>query len=143
MNTDPKTLEDTLQAVAAALRDAIRDTPDSAAAEPPEEVHTDLACRFLLRLARQGATILPTSKAAAPNVAAKRAEAAERTLAVLTGWLLDHPECSYVTEVAPAGTFEVTFLDRDDEVRAYFSGTSVQDAYAQAAQTLILDGGAL
>lgn len=134
------TLHDTMQAVASALLDAIRDTADGDAVEPPAEAHTDLACRFVLRLQRQGVTVLPTDKAA---VARAQQSAAQRTLDALTRWLHEHPGCCYVTELAPSGRIEVTFLERDDEVRAFVAGSTAQDAYAQAAQALILDGGAL
>jgi len=134
-------IDDTMGAVAAALRDAIHDTPDDCTKVPPEDVHHDLAVRFLLRLARQGATILPIAKAA--PLVAQRDEAARRTFATLTDWLRAHPECSYVTEIDRTGRVEVTFLGADDEIRGYFSGVDAQDAHAQAAQALILDGGAL
>jgi len=132
------TINDTIKAVATALLDTIRDTSEGAMTEPSEEVYTDLACRLVLRLARQGVTILPAAKVIQPEQQA----AAQRTLDALTGWLRDNPTCIYVTELGASGRVEVTFLDRDDEVRAFLSGGTVQDAYAQAAQVIVV-GGAL
>jgi hypothetical protein len=128
------TLNETMSTLAAGLRDVIHDTPIDPG--EPKDAFTDLAARLVFRLARGGLTIVP----AAPNPG--YAEAASRIFAILTRWLREDPERSYSTAVTPSGLFEVRLIT-PHETRV-FGGKTVQDAYAQAAQTLVLlDGGAL
>jgi hypothetical protein len=127
------TLNKTMSTLAEGLRDVIRDTPTDPG--EPEDAHTDLATRLVFRLARGGLTIVP----AVPS--AGYVEAASRIFVILTRWLSADPERSYATSVTPSGLFEVRLIT-PHETRV-FGGKTVQDAYAQAAQTLVLlDGGA-
>jgi len=139
--TEPKTVNDTMDAVAIALRDAIRDTPDCVA-DSPEDVHADLACRFVLRLSRRGVTILPISRTAKEVTRAQEVaqaqEAAQRIFNILTRWLNKHPGCSYTTGTTPSGRFEVRLIT--PKVTHVFGGLSVQDAWAQAAQAIDFGG---
>lgn len=62
--------------------------------------------------------------------------ASDRIFAIFTRWLSDHPEASYRTGMRD-GRFELTMLVQGGT--HIFRGQSVQDAYAQAAQTICLD----
>jgi hypothetical protein len=65
--------------------------------------------------------------------------AAARALDILTSWLRAHPKCAYVTRIDSTGRFEFT-VAFGAKTAAFFKGSSLQDAYAQAAQALSLDG---
>lgn len=67
-------------------------------------------------------------------------EAAWRTLDILTQWLREHPRCSCVTTVY-CGKFKLTMLTETKKI--VFQGESIQDVYAQAAQTISFNGGTL
>lgn len=144
--TEPKpqaamNLDAQVRELAAGLRDAIRETPDSYLKENPEDAYVDLACRVLFRLAGK-LTILPTDQITVLRARYSRSDAALRILDIFTRWLREHPECTYSTTIGASGKVELTFKTRD-EVRAFFRGESVQDAYAQAAQTIDFNGGTL
>jgi hypothetical protein len=64
-------------------------------------------------------------------------EAAMRIFAILTRWLSEHPECTYTTTFSD-GLFTVTVQRPASKIAV--RGQSVQDAYAQIAQTLALSG---
>jgi hypothetical protein len=66
--------------------------------------------------------------------------AAARTFDILTDWLRAHPRCSYFTRANSIGRFRLTVWRGPEEMIASFEGGSIQDAYAQAAQVLALDG---
>lgn len=65
--------------------------------------------------------------------------AAERALSVLTGWLRKHPDHTFVTKLNPLA--ELPFqLQITTWTRTHtFRGSHVQDAYAQAAQAIVLE----
>jgi hypothetical protein len=124
-----KELDDAIQELAAGLRDAIHDTPDSALEGDPRAAFVDLARRLTARLA-----VIPHPMAP---------EAAVRALDILTYWLRQHPVHSYKTTIDADGKFEITVLGPSGESTAFFRGSSMQNAYAQAAQTIALEGGSL
>lgn len=129
----PMTLNETMSTLAEGLRDVIHDTPIDPG--EPEDAFTDLAARLVFRLARGGLTVVP----AVPN--SGYAEAASRIFDILTRWLREDPERSYATSVTPSGSFEVRLTT--SKATHVFGGKTVQDAYAQAAQALVLLRGVL
>lgn len=69
-----------------------------------------------------------------------RSEAAGRTFEVLTAWLQAHPHCTLTTYVEPRSKrvhLRLTTLQQTHT----FKGDDLQDAYAQAAQTIVFSGG--
>lgn len=69
------------------------------------------------------------------------AKAAARTLDILTNCLRSHPGCSFETKMSPSGTFQVVV--RTPSNTQVFFGGDIQDAYAQAAQTIDFNGGTI
>jgi hypothetical protein len=65
--------------------------------------------------------------------------AGTRILALFTDWLGARPDCACVTRIDSSGRFEL-IVQRSGQPIARFRGGSIQDAYAQAAQVLALDG---
>ncbi len=131
-------LDEMMQEIAAGLRDAIRETPYEQFKEDPEDAYTDLACRLVFRLSEK-LTITPNSKnEAADRIRVQQAEAARRIFDILTGWMVSRPGRSCVTGISPSGRFELT-MRAPDGTQGYFQGGSVQDVYAQAAQTICLE----
>jgi len=132
-------LEDMTRELAASLRDAIEGTDISYLKEDPEDAFIDLACRLIFRL-RASLTVVPTPD---PEERARiaHAKAAMRIFSILTIWLKVHPECSYTTQISASGTCQLV-MKTPTETKLFF-GTSVQDAYAQAAQTIDFNGGTL
>lgn len=128
-----KTVDNTMRDIALALRDVIQDTPDEG---DPEEAYHDLACRLVLKLARNDLTIVPA-------IRHQQTEAAWRCLDIFTRLLQANPECSYITSVEPEGKFEIYASTDGKTPSMYCQGASVQDAYAQAAQAIAFNGGTL
>lgn len=126
----PMTLDDMTCELAACLRDAIEETDLAYLKKDPEDAFTDLACRLIFRL-RSKLTVVPT------HYVAERA-AAGRILDIFTRWLREHPGCSYTTRISASGKFQVV-VKTPIETTLHF-GESVQDAYAQAAQTISFNG---
>jgi hypothetical protein len=130
------TLDETTQALAAVLRDLIREADDSYIKENPEDAFVDLAAKLILRLSRKQLTVASASQHAGT-------EAAKRIFDVFTTWLQMQPDRAYVTRLnETSGKFEVTTLSPNG-VQAFFQGGDVQDAYAQMAQVLLFNGGKL
>jgi len=127
-----------LEELAASLRDVIHEveaTPET----DPEKAYLDFAAR-LVRRVRHTLAITPLSPE--ERFRAGQGAAAVRILDILTRWTKAHPDERFVTGIGASGRIEITFLDRD-ETRGYFQGISVQDAYAQAAQTIDFNEGDL
>jgi hypothetical protein len=70
-----------------------------------------------------------------------QANAAKRILSILTDWMRHNPECSCTTKIGASGRFQV-ILTTPENTESFF-GQSIQDAYAQAAQTIDFNGGTL
>jgi hypothetical protein len=142
-NPSPTPLDNQIRELAAGLRDVIAETDEGYLERSPAEAVEDMAARLLLRLSKS-LTVLSLSQAAALRIRAERAEAAERILTILTGWLNEHPERHCVTGFDPLckNKFEI-IMRESGETRAFFQGVSVQDAYGQAAQTIGINGGEL
>lgn len=139
------TLDDMMALITVSLRDAIWDMPEARLEDAPEDVYRDLAARFILKLARQELTIVP----AVPLEVARQAEiaraqgaAAARIFEIFTTWLNAHRDCRFVTSTSPSGAFEI-IMRSDKQTFGYFCGGSIQDAYAQAAQTVSFNEGEL
>lgn len=130
----PTSLDETTQALAAVLCDLIREVDDSYIKEDPEEAFVDLAAKLVLRLSRKQLTVLPAMQAA-QNAAAKR------IFDIFSTWLQMQPDRSFVTRL-DKGRFEVLTVSPNG-LQAYFQGGDVQDAFAQMAQVIFFEGGAL
>jgi len=124
-------VSETIRELADALRDVILATPDSCAADSPEDVYVDLATRLMLRLSKRLLTVTPEHSAAA-----------SRIFSSFTKWMLK-TRGSYVTKIDEAsGRFEFT-ASTPAGVHAFYGGSSIQDAYGQAAMTLEFNGDSL
>jgi hypothetical protein len=134
----PMSLDDMTREIAAGLRDVINETDSDALKKDFEETFIDLACRLVFRLQVANLTIVPSNTA--ERIRIGRAEAATRIFNILTHWMLKNPECSFITKISATGKFQVV-VKTPKETRLFF-GETVQDAYAQAAQTLSFDEGA-
>lgn len=140
-NPSPTPLDDQIRELAAGLRDVIRETDESYLEKSPEEAYEDLAARLVLRLSKS-LTIQSVAQTIVTRTRLEQAEAAQRILDIFTRWMHEHPECHYVTGLGSKGQFELT-VRSSGETKAYFQGGSIQDAYAQAAQTINFNGGTL
>ena len=129
------TREDMIRDLAAGLRDVIRGASDEYVKEDPENAFIDLACTLMLRL-RGKLTVVPTS-----HVHLEHAEAAMRILDILTRWMKANPGCSYTTKISETGTFQIV-VNTSNGPKLFF-GENLQDAYAQAAQTINFSRGKL
>jgi|WetSurMetagenome_2_1015567.scaffolds.fasta_scaffold135095_2 hypothetical protein len=76
-----------------------------------------------------------------------QSEAAQRIFDIFTRWMLANPRCYYTTGINwKTGKFEMeVFPDRflHGKPLAHFQGETIQDCYAQAAQTIEFKGGNL
>lgn len=129
-------LDDMTREVAAGLRDVINETDEAYLKKDPEDAYIDLACRLIVRLQKASLTVVPTPHLK-EHIRISQAEAATRTFNILTHWMLFHPGCSLTTKISASGKFQVV-VKKPQETRLFF-GETVQDAYAQAAQTLSFD----
>ena len=68
-----------------------------------------------------------------------RAAAAERTFTALTAWLRKHPDCSYTTRFNPPAKPPFQLYISTPARMHTFCGSDLQDAYAQAAQTILFE----
>jgi hypothetical protein len=128
-------LDDMMHELAAGLRDVINETDSDCLKKDFEETFTDLACRLVFRLQVANLTIVPSNTA--ERIRIGQAEAATRICNIFTHWMLFHPEGSIATKISTSGKFQVV-VKTPQETRLFF-GETVQDAYAQAAQTICLD----
>jgi hypothetical protein len=143
-----RTCDEIIDELAGALRDVIQGTPDAALEQKPEDAYTDLACRLVFRLAAKytiapvGEPVVPSRERMVRRVAERNiAKAAQRTLETLSRWMAAHPRSSFLTEIDSVGKF--TLIVAAPVGMNLFSGTSIQDAYAQAASAINMNEGAL
>ena len=66
-------------------------------------------------------------------------DAAERTLSTLTAWLFKNPECTYITKFDPLAKLPFQLHITTPTKTHTFRGRHMQDAYAQAAQTIMFE----
>jgi hypothetical protein len=137
MNTaqTPSALDETTQALAAVLCELIREVDESYIKDNPEDAFIDLAAKLVLRLSRRQLTVVPAIQAA-------QADAAKRIFDIFSTWLQMQPDRSFVTRIDESGKLEVLTVSPNG-IQAFFQGSDVQDAYAQMAQTIAFNGGAL
>jgi hypothetical protein len=139
MNNAPEpasSLNNVVHEIASALHTTIRETDESYLKKEPEDAYIDLANRLVLELAKSGLMISTPDH----RIRNLQDAAATKIFDILTVWMRAHPEGNYVTRFDfDTGKFEIIVRDQR-ETRAYFQGTSIQDAYAQAAQTIALEG---
>ena len=142
------TPDDMIGELASELQYVFRNLDEGYLHEHPEDAFINLAARLVLRLKKT--TFVPVPSRATMLQRAE-GEAALRIFDILTVWLRKHPKMRCVTCFTPEGKFEFMALDTVDGVMpyprtqtfAFFQGESVQDAYAQAAQTIEMNEGAL
>jgi hypothetical protein len=127
-----------IRELATELQDAIRNLDESHLRENPEEEFVDLAARLVLKLKRKAITIVP-APTAAEQMESTRGAAAQRIFGIFTDWLYGRPGRHFITRFDSSGRFEIVMRE-DGAVKAFFLGESVQDAYAQAAQTISFEG---
>lgn len=132
----PMTLDKMTCELAAYLRDAIEETDLAYLETDPQDAFQDLACRLIFRL-RATLTVVPAVNRAKQAEAA----AAARIFDIFTRWLRADPERSYDTRISASGKFQL-IVRAGNDTKLFFGG-SVQDAYAQAAQTIDFNGGTL
>ncbi|HZL96718.1 MAG TPA: hypothetical protein VFB99_23890 [Vicinamibacterales bacterium] len=134
-------VDDVIGKLAASLRDTILETSESYLKEDPKDTYVDLACRLVTRLSQDGLTVMPVPSSER-RIQASQAEGAVRIFDILTRWLREQRNVACETSVDPDGKYQ--FVVRGGQkVLAFFRGESVQDAYAQAAQTIDFNGGSL
>jgi hypothetical protein len=129
------TLEEMIRELAAGLRDVIQDASLDYIDEDPENAFLDLATTLVLRL-RDKLTIVPVTSQ--DRVQAEQNAAAGRILDIFTRWMRENPDRSYVTRISPSGKFQIVV--KDSNGTELFFGQTIQDACAQAAQTICLEG---
>lgn len=131
-------LDTVTQDIAASLRDAISSTDVVALERKPEEEFIDFACRLVLGLQRRGLTVvsIPTRE---DQIQIAQDKAASRILEILTAWMRKNPGCSFDTRKSVSGKFQIVV--KTLKSTELFFGESLQDAYAQAAQTIEFNGG--
>lgn len=149
MNQDPGpiTADAMMRDLAEGLRDVINEVPVADLEKDPEAAFLDMACRLVFQV-RAKVTVMPTREVTRANARVGQAEAAQRIFDIFTRWMLEHPECFYETQIGSSGKFEITVLAPPNpgalgEVKAFFTGETIQDCYAQAAQTIEFGGGHL
>ncbi len=75
------------------------------------------------------------------KIAAESAQAAFRIFMILDRWMREHAESFYLTR-ATTGGIEIALMTPEAGAQ-FFYGESLQVAYAQAAQVIEFNGGAL
>lgn len=131
----PMSLDDMTRELAAGLKDAIDEIDLECLKRDPEEAFVDLACRLIFRL-RASLTVVPVPSRE-EQIRIAHIEGAGRVFNIFTHWMLKNPGCSFATRISPSGKFQVV-VKTPKETRLFF-GETVQDAYAQAAQTINFD----
>jgi len=136
----PVSLDSSTRDISASLRAAIAATDAAALENDPEEEFIDFACRLVLQLQKRGLTIvsLPTRE---EQIQIAQDKAASRILTILTNWMKANPGCSFDTRKSPSGKFQIVV--KTPKSTELFFGESIQDAFAQAAQTINFNGGEL
>lgn len=128
--------------LAASLADAITEEAVEADSDP-KNAYTNLACRVMLKLTGKKLTVLP-EKAIRRIVSANvrrdaLSTAAKRIFDIFTSSLTTDADQHFILRRS-AGKFEIIVMSPTG-VQAFFTGESAQDACAQAAQVLDLNGG--
>jgi hypothetical protein len=138
--------EDVIRTLAEALRDVIDAVDESYLRVNPEDAYMDLACQLIFKM--KTVTVVPVATENRTEIG----KSAVRIFEILDRWLRERPAGvrSLETAVNASGRTEITLSElvkRDDdtvnEVRGFFQGESVRDAYAQGAQTIEFNGGDL
>lgn len=124
-------LDDMTRELAAGLRDVIQETDSAYLKKDPEEAFVDLACRLVLRL-QATLTVVPAGPEERIRLA--HLEASARIFTTLGKWMRARPMRSYLTRVSDSGKFQIVV--KTPKGTQLFFGDDLQDAYAQAAQTL-------
>lgn len=135
----PVSLDDMAREFAVGLRDAISETDSGYLEREPEEAFEDLAARLIFRLRKT--LLLMRTPSHEEEIRLSQLEAAQRILDLLTTWMLANPGCSFDTRRSPTGKFQIVV--KTPTTTELFFGESIQDAYAQAAQTIMFNGGSL
>jgi len=132
----PLTAVDTMMRdLAESLRDVLQETDDAYIEREPEDAFVDLAARLVHRLSDK-ITLVPTTQH-------KHNEASRRIFDIFTTWMQMQPDRACVTRLDEAsGRFEATVISPNG-IQGYFQGGDVRDAYAQMAQVLLFEGGAI
>ena len=136
------TPNDMIKELAHALKEVIGETDEGYLEQEPEDAYTDLAARLVFRLSKGALTVAPVVPAeTARREAIFRAQgaAAARIFGIFTEWMVGRPERHCISGFDRSGKFEVV-MRTGGETRAYFQGVTIQDAYAQAAQTITFQG---
>jgi len=128
-----------IRELAHALKDVLRETDEGYLEREPEDAYVDLAARLIFRLSST-LTIVPYREARRAEIARTRGASAARIFDIFTAWLHKCPECSYTTERGVSGKYELV-VRTPGKTHAFFQGESVQDVYAQAAQTIEFNEG--
>jgi len=136
------TPNDMIKELAHALKEVIGDSDEGYLEQEPEDAYVDLAARLVFRLSKGALTISPVVPAETTRreeIKRNHGEAATRIFGIFTEWMLGHPERHFISGTDRSGKFEV-IVRAGSETRAYFQGATIQDAYAQAAQTISFEG---
>lgn len=134
--------ETTIRKFTDALHDVIlHDIDEAYLKKEPEKAFRDAACQLLLRLQRADLTVLPAEKA----IVNQHAEAAVRIFDTLTQWMQANRTLGVEFIICPDTVSEKLGLTvtRGDKIAAFSQGSSIQDACAQVAQTIICNEGTL
>lgn len=158
----PMTTQAIIDELAHALHDVIVESDETYLKANPEEAFVDLACRLIFHMKK--ITVVPAKTPRELRETEMRqidAEATDRIFKALDEWLRARPPGVRTLETATngAGKTEISLSEvktinwkhpitgeHEIEVKGFFQGESVRDAYAQAAQTIIYtthDGGEL
>lgn len=134
---------------------AIGDTDQSRLTKDPQATFSDIALQVTNKLEKKGIGIFDpypytldafqtacdtALKLLAENAVVNASEpcAAQRILDTFTRWMVNHPGAAYFVRTTAAGRFELVMNSTTKE--RTFRGDTIQDAYAQAAQVLQLEG---
>lgn len=128
------TPNDMIQTLATELQDVLRNLDETRLRADPDEEFIDLAARLVLQLKKKAITVVPVEKRP-DEIARKHGEAAARIFNIFTGWLQTHPTYCVVIDTSTTGKFGVVLRSGMTPL-AFFQGEGVQDACAQAAQTI-------
>lgn len=150
------TPQDVINELARALRTVIVETDEAHLRANPSEAYIDLACRLIFQM--KAITVVPVKTpeeargAREDQIRKADYEALEYMFKTLDGWLRGRDPGIRTLETAAntVGRVEVTLSEvktlgeqAGPEVRGFFQGESVRDAYGQAAQTIVFGDGEL
>lgn len=125
-------VDDMMKELALGLRDTVQAIPIAAFERDLDQAFLDLACRLTYRL-RKTLTVAPIPDRKEHERVAQ-AEAAARIFNIFTKWMKKHPNRSFTVRISPSSKFQVVVSTSG--ITELFFGESVQDACAQAAQTI-------